>query len=274
MSLREIADYYDRNQSLYNFFWSKDALHVGFWDNNTTSLAQAITNENKFIAECLDINSGDTVLDAGCGIGGTAIYIAKNYRAKVVGITISERQLEIAKKRAKDAGVDSLTFEKKDFTKTGFPKCFTKVFGIESICHAENKLDFLKEARRIMKKGKIAIADAFVAKESLTQEETKKLFSFTKGLAVPNLSTLADFRKDMEKAGFKNIVFHDKKNEVEKSSQKLYTLGILYYPLSFLLYRTGFVTENMHGNAISGIAQRWLSKNDVLTYGVFVGESL
>jgi len=56
------------------------------------------------------------VLDIGCGWGGMAIFLAQNYDVHVTGITLSEEQLELARKRAQDAGVaDKVRFELVDY---------------------------------------------------------------------------------------------------------------------------------------------------------------
>lgn len=75
----------------FTLFWSRTALHYGLWYDNTRSLAEAVGNTNKFILEALHIDADDRVLDAGCGVGGTSIYIAEVTGATVHGITLSTR---------------------------------------------------------------------------------------------------------------------------------------------------------------------------------------
>src|SRR3989344_7042176 len=94
---KDVADYYDSHQIIYSIFWSKTALHYGLWYDNTKNLAEAIINTNKFVKEVLEINSSDVVLDAGCGVGGTSVYIAEATSTKVEGITLSDVQLKIAR---------------------------------------------------------------------------------------------------------------------------------------------------------------------------------
>ena len=143
---QDIEKYYDENQVLYNLFWSQSALHYGFWNNNTKNLSEAILNTNQFVLDCLEITSNDSVLDAGCGIGGSSIFIAEKSGAQVTGITLSDIQLKKAKEKSdKSKASKLLNFSKQDFTDTNFKKgTFSKIFGIESICHAHNQIDFLK----------------------------------------------------------------------------------------------------------------------------------
>src|SRR5206468_7584773 len=107
-------------------------------------IVDALQNTNKVMAEQVNITPNDRILDAGCGIGGSALWMAKNKRAEVVGISISGKQIEKAKTVAKQAKVDHLvSFSVIDYLDTGFPnESFEVVWAIESVCHAEKKEDF------------------------------------------------------------------------------------------------------------------------------------
>jgi len=275
ISSQDIKKYYNENQILYNFFWSQNALHYGIWDKDTQKLSDAIINTDKYVFQCLCVKENDTVLDAGCGVGGTSIFIAENSGAKVTGITLSDIQLNKAKEKAMKSKVPNLlNFSNQDFNNTDFQdEYFSKIFGIESICHAHKKEDFIKEAYRIMKTGgKIVIVDAFLTKIHLNEKEEQLYKKFLRGWAVPNLSSKIDFQKKLEEAGFKKIIFYDKLDSVRKSSKKIYQLGILFYPITLLFSFLRIIPKSMHGNTIASIMQRKLVNNNIVTYGVFVAE--
>ena len=178
ISKQDIKNYYNRNQILYDVFYSKgtDGLHYGFWEKNTRNHPDSIMNTTRFIAKCLKVNQNDKVLDAGCGIGGCSIYLAKKYGADVVGITLSDIQLKMARKKSLKSGLQNkVRFLIQDFTKTSFNDgSFSKIFGVESICHSEKKIDFLNEAYRLLKKGgRITISDGFQIRTNLSEREKK-----------------------------------------------------------------------------------------------------
>src|SRR3989344_597198 len=173
-----VAKYYDQTLPYYRRFWHRNgesnALHYGFWDQETRNVGEALLNENKFLANFADIKVGEQVLDAGCGVGGSSIWLARQRLAKVIGITLSEKQIKEARKLAKRAGVDTeAQFQLKDFLKTGFEdNSFDVVWAIESVCHAENKIDFLREAYRILKSGgRLIIADGVLKRDPNPDEE-------------------------------------------------------------------------------------------------------
>jgi len=268
VSKDDIARYYDTQQVFYTLFWSRTALHYGFWYQDTKSLGQAILNTNNFVIDTLAINSGDTVLDAGCGVGGTSIHIAETTGARVHGITLSDVQLKIARRRAgKSFAAHLLNFSKGDFTSTLFTeKTFSRVFGIESICYAQTKTDFLNEAYRIMMPGgMIAVVDLFLAKQELNVEEMKIYQKTIEGWAIPNLATVADFWRYLQQAGFNNIAFHNMLPEIRKSSRRMYFQKLLWRPFDFILSRLGNGRENA-----SAKYQKPFFDKGIGLYGAFI----
>lgn len=174
----ETKGYYDDAQILYNVFWSDKALHYGFWENGTQNLSEAIENTNKFVSKLLILQKNDYVLDAGSGTGGSSFFIAENFGVKSIGISLSPKQIKQARKNARKLKLDNLvSFELMDFNEMDFKdNTFTKIFGIESICHADNKSHFLKEAYRILKPcGRIVIVDGFLTKDNLTKKRERDL---------------------------------------------------------------------------------------------------
>ncbi|MEK6336489.1 MAG: class I SAM-dependent methyltransferase [Acidobacteriota bacterium] len=268
VSKDDIARYYDTQQIFYTLFWSRTALHYGFWYQDTKSLSQAVLNTNNFVIDTLAIDSGDTVLDAGCGVGGTSIHIAETTGARVHGITLSDVQLRIARKRAgSSSAAHLLNFSKGDFTQTLFTeKSFSRVFGIESICYAKTKTDFLNEAYRIMMPGgMIAIVDLFLAKHDFDVEEMKIYTKTIEGWTIPNLATVSDFWTYLEHAGFNDISFFNMLPEIKKSSRRMYFQKLLWSPVDLILSRFSIGREN-----VSAKYQRPFFDRGIGVYGVFI----
>jgi len=261
---------------LYNLFWSSSSRHCGFWEKNTRSWYEAVRNTDILASKLLDLNKKDYVLDAGCGVGGTAFFMAKNFGARVLGITLSSRQLKQAKRNAKKLRLDDrVSFEKLGFDgmRRRFRKeTFTKIFGIESICYSQDKLCFLKEAYRILKPGgKILVEDAFLSKKRLTPKERQIYEKCMIGWNVPDVSHRDDFSSYLKKAGFKNIKFYDKTTQVLPSSRIIALGGYLLFPLTFVLSKMGFISDILHENSV-GMINQGKACNKFVVYGVFVAE--
>jgi len=164
---QDVANYYDQTEVHYRRFWKFEealGLHYGIWSEGINKLKDAVLNTNKLLAELGEIKSTDVGLDAGCGVGGSSIYLAKNIGCKVTGITLSDKQAATATEFAEKHGVTQLvSFKAMNYTSTSFAdNTFDFVWAIESMQTALDKSDFLKEAKRVLKPGgKILIADCF-----------------------------------------------------------------------------------------------------------------
>jgi len=82
----------------------------GFWEN-AESLEQAQLGKLEMICRKLELQSGDKLLEIGCGWGGLARYAAENYGVQVTGITVSKEQQKLAQQRCKDLPVEILLMD-------------------------------------------------------------------------------------------------------------------------------------------------------------------
>ena len=116
-SKRNVAHHYDLNDRLYDLFLDRDRQYsCAYFTDPANSLEQAQADKKAHIAAKLAIEPGMKVLDIGCGWGGMALYLNAKLGAEVTGITLSEEQLKVARKRAADAGVaDKVKFELIDY---------------------------------------------------------------------------------------------------------------------------------------------------------------
>jgi len=278
---KKIIKYYDECQIFYDLFWMNKknlAIHYGFWEKGTRNLHEALINENKAVAEKLDIKKSDIILDAGCGVGGTVIWVAENYGTKVVGINISEKQVELAKEYAKKRKIEHLvSFEVKDFCNTGFPdESFTKIFGLESICYAEEKEDFIREAFRLLKPGGIlVVADGFLKRKNLNKEEQQILTEWYTGWALPNTgTTVSEFHEKLAKIGFKKIEFEDRTQEVLPSSRRIYLINMVLYPFVRILNLIKVLSDTNTLDIKASLNQYHIFKKQIGLYGIFSAQKL
>lgn len=271
-NIEKVKNYYNKVQSSYNSFWMNKrnlAMHLGFWDKETKSQHEALLNENKYIADALNITKEDIILDAGCGVGGTAIWIAENFGAKVSGVSIMENQIEPAKGYAIDRGVDNLVeFKVKNYINTGYPnQSFTKIFAMESVCHAENKEDFFKEAYRLLKPGgELAFIDEFVTKDNLSKKEQQLLNDWLVGWAVPNMSTAKKFKELLGETGFKNIKDVDVTEKVIRSSGRIQMVGFIFYPYDTVMSKLGLVSRETYQSTIACVRQKTLFTKNIVDF--------
>ena len=124
VSKRNVAHHYDLSDRLYDLFLDRDKQYSCAYytdENPDQDLDKAQLDKKAHIAAKLHLKPGQRVLDIGCGWGGMALYLNRVADVDVLGITLSEEQLKVARQRAEDAGVaDRVKFELIDYrTLTG-----------------------------------------------------------------------------------------------------------------------------------------------------------
>lgn len=253
-NLTRVRDYYDSTWLDYRLLWLNPlnrALHFGYWDKNTTSHAESLLNMNQALANRIGIQSGQRILDAGCGVGGTSIWLAKRYNAQVVGITPVASQIARARRYACEQGVDDrVSFEQQDYTCTGFPNAsFDIVLAMESVCHAPNKERFLTEARRILRPGgRLGITEYMLTRAPQDDIERQLLNSWLAGWAIPNLATGDAWTVMARQTGFDQVEVDDITENTRPSLRRLYRFARFTWIFAIALRAANIRSETQHGN--------------------------
>jgi tocopherol O-methyltransferase len=275
-TLREdIVRYYNECYWDYRTSWLNGdnlAIHYGYWDEATRSHGQALLNMNRLLANTAAIAPGCRVLDAGCGIGGSAIWLAENRGARVTGITLSDLQVSQARRNAANRGVSQLVdFEAADFCATPFEdESFDIVWGIESICHALDKGGFVREARRLLRKGgRLVCSDGYALRREFDEREWKIVRTCLDGWQIPNLATPDEFAGYIEQAGFRDMCFQDVTPNIMPSSKRLYNTARLTYPMQKIMGWLKLRTPAQTGNFYTALNQYRIFADGLGCYGVF-----
>ena len=98
---RNVAHHYDLDGRLYSLFLDADEQYsCAYFEAPDQSLDDAQLAKKRHLAAKLLLKPGQRVLDIGCGWGGLALYLAEIAGTNVVGVTLSQEQLGIARARA------------------------------------------------------------------------------------------------------------------------------------------------------------------------------
>jgi cyclopropane-fatty-acyl-phospholipid synthase len=116
-SKRNVAHHYDLSDELFRLFLDEDMQYsCAYFEDPEMSLEAAQRAKVVHILAKLALEPGSRVLDIGSGWGGMALAIHRVTGGEVLGITLSEEQLEAARRRAEEAGVaDKVRFELADY---------------------------------------------------------------------------------------------------------------------------------------------------------------
>ncbi|HEY7985475.1 MAG TPA: cyclopropane-fatty-acyl-phospholipid synthase family protein [Methylophilaceae bacterium] len=112
-----IAFHYDVSNEFYGLWLDKSMVYsCAYFESPDATLEQAQRAKLDHICRKLLLKPGEKFLDIGCGWGALVIHAAKHYGVHSHGITLSQRQLELATKRINDAGLqDMVTVELRDY---------------------------------------------------------------------------------------------------------------------------------------------------------------
>jgi tocopherol O-methyltransferase len=194
VEIGEIRKHYDRLSILYRMFWGEH-LHHGYWENGE-SIKRAQLKLMERLAEKASIPHGGHVLDIGCGLGGSAFWLANQYNCRVTGLTISPVQARLATRKARAKGLaDQVRFlvEDANFWQPQ-PESVDVVWIMESSEHFRDKKDFFARCASALKQGGILAVCAWLRGEQSTREDNQELVA-TIGQAMlsASLDTLGQY---------------------------------------------------------------------------------
>lgn len=270
---QEIIDYYEACQGDYRRYWNLDeslAMHAGFWDETVSTLSAALQRENEVLSQMVQIKEADHVLDAGCGVGGSCLYLAKTYGCKVTGITIVQRQRDEAAAHAEKLGIyPRPRFYVMDYLHTTFEaESFDVVWGLESVSHALDKHAFVQEAWRLLRPGgRLIVADGFK-----NEGYEKQLSSWLGGWGLQELESIDSFHGYLRNSSFTNISYTDATTLVLPSSKKLSRLARPALLLSRVGELFGKRTALQSANIRSAIYQYKTLQKGFWSYAIFLAE--
>lgn len=136
-----ISYHYDLSNDFYRLWLDKDMVYsCAYFETGSEDLEQAQQAKLRHLCRKLRLKPGERLLDVGCGWGGLARYAAREFGAKVFGITLSREQLELARERVAEEGLqDRVQLELMDYRDLPQDGRFDKVVSVgmfEHVGHA------------------------------------------------------------------------------------------------------------------------------------------
>ncbi|KAA2314190.1 class I SAM-dependent methyltransferase [Pseudooceanicola sediminis] len=154
-----VAHHYDLSARLYDLFLDADRQYsCAYFADPAMTLEEAQAAKKAHIADKLLIEPGMKVLDIGCGWGGMALTLARDYGAQVVGVTLSREQHAIAVQRAKDAGLEAqIDFRLQDYRHVN--EQFDRIVSVGMFEHvgAPHYREYFRHVREFLKEDGIAL---------------------------------------------------------------------------------------------------------------------
>jgi cyclopropane fatty-acyl-phospholipid synthase-like methyltransferase len=269
-----VEQYYEQTWWDYRFLWLNGrnlALHFGQYDEGIRTHADALVHTNRVLARCARLAPGERVLDAGCGVGGSSLWLARHARARVVGIALGEEQIARATRAARKRGLaDRAHFLRADFTRPPFaPASFDVVWALESLCHAADKPAFFREvARALCPGGRLVVADFMRLAHHPDPAGARLLREWSDGWAMGGLDTAEEHRRNALDAGLAEATVQDVTARVRPSLRRLYRMAKLTFPMALLARRCGLRSPVQHANVVASIRQYQALRGGHWQYGI------
>ena len=227
---QEIQQFYDASSGLWEQIWGEH-MHHGYYGRSGKNKVNRRQAQIDLIEELLawagytdknSLTNPKTIIDVGCGIGGSSLYLAQKFDANVTGITLSPVQANRATDRAKNAGLQQqVQFQVANALEMPFPdNQFDLVWSLESGEHMPDKTQFLAECYRVLRPGGKLILATWCHRSTdsvagaLTKDEKRHLAEIYRVYCLPHVISLPDYEAIAVKCGFKDLRADDWSNSV------------------------------------------------------------
>jgi ubiquinone/menaquinone biosynthesis C-methylase UbiE len=180
------------------------------------------------IPRLLKINASSKVLEIGCGAGGCALHFAATIGCSVTGIDANAYGIRAGQHSAQAQGLGGrvrfiehdagtpLSFSA-DSSGNNSAETFDAAYSNDAFCHIPNRLQLLRECRRVMKQGaRLVFSDALVVNGPITNEEIAARSSIGYYIFVPR----GENEKLIEEAGFRIVEARDTTQQAAEISQR------------------------------------------------------
>jgi cyclopropane-fatty-acyl-phospholipid synthase len=201
---RAVRYHYDAGNDFFALFLDESMTYsCAYWQDGAKTLEEAQQAKLALVCRKLGLREGERVLDVGCGWGSFAIHAAQNHGVHVLGVTLSERQVELGRERARAAGVaDRVELRVADYRElTG--EQFDAISSIGMVEHVgEERIDLymqtlhrlLRPGGRLLNHGIAKLMDFDTKDEGAFSER----FVFPDGVPLP----LSRIELALERTGF------------------------------------------------------------------------
>lgn len=272
-----ILEYYNSCEWQYKMMWdlkNSMSISIGYFDETVKNFKQALQYQNEIFSGWLNIQTKEKVLDAGCGVGGSSIYLAKNIGCEVVGISIVPKQIKRCKENAIKHKVDNKTnFYLMDYHNMSFEdESFDVIWALESFCYALPKEKFIQEAFRVLKKGgRLLIVDLFQGKSLLSDKEHYLLYTKTMNpMAVESLDTIESVTNQIKEAGFTEWSSKNISKNVLFLKKRLQLISLMSFPFSKLGYLINWYSKREADSMLVGYYANKAYREKLTLYGVII----
>mmetsp|Transcript_7447 Transcript_7447/g.22633 ORF Transcript_7447/g.22633 Transcript_7447/m.22633 type:complete len:360 (-) Transcript_7447:124-1203(-) len=187
-------------------WYSDEQLQQGWWKQDFKKAKYVFVDKMMEWGGLNDIPAPESILDVGCGFGGTSRILAKRFpTAKVTGITLSKSQVNRGTELAAEQGIGNVEFKPMDALQMDYEdNTFDVVWACESGEHMPDKQKYIEEMVRVLKPGGTIIIACWCQRETpppLSDDEKSRLDFLYKEWSHPFFISIEQFARFMKGTG-------------------------------------------------------------------------
>lgn len=199
---RVIRGHYDLSTIFYRLLWGPH-IHHGLWDRDESPRVAQLQLTQR-LAQMASVTNGTKMVDIGCGMGASSIYLARTMACESTGVTISPFQRRWAQMSARWHGVSSrTTFHCADAEQFEMPQqSVDLVWSVECTEHLFDKARFFQRAATWLKPGgRMAICAWLAGPQAHLPSGKQLVYDVCEGFFCPSLGAQEDYVQWFESAG-------------------------------------------------------------------------
>jgi tocopherol O-methyltransferase len=218
---KRIQDFYDRSTNLWLDTWGEH-MHHGYYSGDTGGKRGKSAAQIELIEEMLqwgNVEKAESIFDAGCGVGGSARYLAKRFDAHVYGVTLSPVQEEAAQRLNDKASVaDRVQIEARNMLDvSSTEKQFDLIWSMESAEHIRDKSALIEHFYQLLKPGGTLLMATWCIRKTqtqLTDSERVMLERLYNAYHLPPMNRREDYEEILNAQRYEDVKTGDWSDEV------------------------------------------------------------
>lgn len=267
----KIIHYYTKKESQWGYsLLLKGIRHFGYYPEGmeAISMKQAQILMIEKLAEKLSMQPDSLLLDAGCGEGFVAMYLANKYGLRIRGVDLLEVSIEKANKSLENGLKNKVSFKIMDYSSLDFPnETFDAVYTMETLVHAADYSQALQEFHRVLKPhGKLVLFEYSLRPFSnppSDEENTWKLIIEESGMHSLPFFLHCKFPQILQEAGFTAMSVEDVSPLILPMLEKFAALSHIPYQFVKL-----FGWQRKFINTVTGKIGFRSMRNDIWRYNI------
>lgn len=211
----KIREHYDIASPYYTKLWGQH-LHHGYYETGRESKEEAAEQLIKLLVGRAAVPRGARVLDVGCGVGGSSIWLAKNLGCKVTGVSISPVQIRMATETV--AGMDNKpAFMVDDANQLSVEGSFDIVWAVEVLSHLNQRGAFFSKAAGLLAAGGKLCEAAWLKDEKLRKEDVEKYIRPIEEGMLVSLPGLSEYKRHFDDNNLRLLHYEDISSRVART---------------------------------------------------------